>query len=622
MNLAEFRQSYPQYNDMSDAALADALHQKFYSDVPREQFNQQIGFRPVGLVEAVGETFASPPRGPSILGGLKAAKEFFEAPKMAMEGAFSPQPVTPGVLTEEDVLRQDAAKAEEERRGRAGAATLVAGQLPGGIFGAPRGSLGMGFSRPGAAPSGTPVPTPAARPTPAPAQVVEAAERINVPVPRFLVDEGRVTQGLAAGLQNIPGAGDKIAKATETTTRALGSAADAVREGFGTGSASVAGSYAKDALTDWVGPGSKAIAERVYGRVDGLINPSVTSELRQTLQAAQTILQRRSNAKIPGESGAVKTILDAATTPGGLNYQGIKDLRSFLGEMTPEEIISQGLKGSEVKQLYGALTKDLQMAVRRAGGTQALAAWLRANRIFEQIVLRRSEISKVIGIKGDASPEAVAARLVAMAGTKSSADLSRLSIARRAMGAEAWNEVASSVVSKMGRDPQGEFSIQRFLTAYGNLSDAGRNTLFRSTGKDNHARALDDLNFVSKNLNDKIEQFRNPSGTGRSVVATGTVMGILHHPIKTLSTIIGGDRLATVLAEPASARALADWSKAYRDAIVAPHAGSSKAVKDAADKLAGHITRQHGGDAAALAAQLQFNAQLNQAAAVGETNLP
>lgn len=41
--IVEIRQKYPQYQDLSDGQLADALHDKFYSDMPREQFDQKIG---------------------------------------------------------------------------------------------------------------------------------------------------------------------------------------------------------------------------------------------------------------------------------------------------------------------------------------------------------------------------------------------------------------------------------------------------------------------------------------------------------------------------------------------------------------------------------------------------
>jgi len=44
--LAEVRQRYPQYADMPDDQLAGALHQKFYSDMPFEDFSKRIGYKP------------------------------------------------------------------------------------------------------------------------------------------------------------------------------------------------------------------------------------------------------------------------------------------------------------------------------------------------------------------------------------------------------------------------------------------------------------------------------------------------------------------------------------------------------------------------------------------------
>jgi len=44
--LAEIRAQHPEYNDLSDAALADGIHKKFYSDMPRDQFDAKIGLMP------------------------------------------------------------------------------------------------------------------------------------------------------------------------------------------------------------------------------------------------------------------------------------------------------------------------------------------------------------------------------------------------------------------------------------------------------------------------------------------------------------------------------------------------------------------------------------------------
>lgn len=44
--LAEFRKKYPQYDDMNDEQLASALHRKFYSDMPVEEFMSKAGIAP------------------------------------------------------------------------------------------------------------------------------------------------------------------------------------------------------------------------------------------------------------------------------------------------------------------------------------------------------------------------------------------------------------------------------------------------------------------------------------------------------------------------------------------------------------------------------------------------
>ena len=592
--------------------MKGALQKRFSAPEPKPSFGS-----------ALASTWAKPPQGLSLIGMVKSAVEGIRAPGQSLRGEL---PILPPGLRREDYTDVPAPTEHGpgttpgafgnkifapvgrqpndpvvESAGKI-AATAMTGSLPTG--GAPAGSLGMGFARPGQA--GATTATPVAVASPMRQQVVEAGQRIDVPIPSYMVDEGRITQGLAAGLHNIPGAGDKIAKAADVTQRAIGTATDRVREGFGTGSPAVAGSYAKDALADWITTGSGKVASRVYDSVDNLVNPAVATELTATQQAAQAIIDRRANAKIPGESGAVRTVADAIATPGGLNYEGIKGLRSFLGEMTPQEIVASGLKGGEVKHLYAALTSDLRSAVQNAGGAQALATFNKANRIFEQIATRREALNKIIGTKGDAAPEAVYARLLAMAGSKSSADISRLAQARKTMGPEAWNEVASATVAQLGRDPQGEFSITRFLgpNGYSGLSEPGKALLFRSTGNDKLARSLDDIALVTKQIEEKMKQFYNPSGTGKSVAATGTVLGILHSPIKTLSTLIGGNRLATVLSKPATAQVTASWIKAYRDALIAPHLRSSAAYRRASEQLAGLIVRESGGNPAMLTAQL------------------
>lgn len=68
MNIQEIRQKYPQYDSMSDADLASALHAKFYSDMPRAEFDKRIGLGERRPAEKQGAT-----QTPSMLDSLGRA---------------------------------------------------------------------------------------------------------------------------------------------------------------------------------------------------------------------------------------------------------------------------------------------------------------------------------------------------------------------------------------------------------------------------------------------------------------------------------------------------------------------------------------------------------------------
>lgn len=450
---------------------------------------------------------------------------------------------------------------------------------PGGALAAPAGALTSGMARRAA--------------LPAPANpVMGAAERLNVPIPKFLATDDMLTQRLAAGLKNVPGAGNQIVEATQGVTRGLGDAAKGIADHLGTGSAEVGGSAAKDALTSWMTEGSKKAASRVYDAVDNLVDPAFTRPLEATSQAVSEIMAKRANARIGGKSPAVDAVSEAISGP--MNYTGLKDLRSFLGEMTPQEMVAKGISKKESERLYSALTDDLKATIHGGGGPKALSAFEKANSVFKTISDRRMQLNKIVGIKGDAAPEAVFSRLVSYAGSKSSADIDRLILARKTMGSEAWNEVASAAVAKLGRDPQGNFSPDRFFTAYGNISPNGRRALFGSTDKD-VTKALDDINTVVNAYKSKITQFGNPSGTAQNLIGAsmaGAVFSDPMHIVKALGGIMGGNALARALSQPATAPLVAEYVRAQSS-------GSPAAIQAAAQNLARAIGSPN------LAAQLQ-----------------
>lgn len=58
--LVEFRAQNPEYNDMPDLALADALHSKYYADIPRGKFFEQLGVTSAQIPGAEATTSLPP----------------------------------------------------------------------------------------------------------------------------------------------------------------------------------------------------------------------------------------------------------------------------------------------------------------------------------------------------------------------------------------------------------------------------------------------------------------------------------------------------------------------------------------------------------------------------------
>jgi hypothetical protein len=494
-----------------------------------------------------------------------------------------------------------------------GAAMLATPTAPGlrageGVLGAPR---GIPAARP-------PVIVPPSTPT---QEAIEAAGRLDVGIPRYLATETTGVPQIAAALKNVPVGGEPIVRSSQKLLEDLAAIKGEIAGGGTT--PELAGTQAREGLAGWAKVGSKEPVSEAYRAIDQLVNPDVTVPLRNTAQEVVNIINERANARIPGSSKAADQVLTAISPPrqtetatigqrpaatmppyrlprteeelarvgtqmqattqpqiGEMGYEGLKRLRSFVGERSPQELVAQGINAIENKRIYAALTQDLQNVIREAGGDAALAKWQEANALARLTNMRRQLLNKIIGTAGDAAPEAVFSRLQNYAGSKSSADIRRLQLAKSAMGPEAWNEVGQAMINRMGMAPDGKFSADRFVTAFGNLAPAARNQLFEGQ----QLAALNDLFTVSKHIQDRITRFGNPSGTGRTIFGGGLIAALLHEPISTIGTVAGTRFAAHLLSQPAVARATADVARATSR-------GDPAAERAALDRLAAIVAR-------------------------------
>lgn len=95
--LNEIRTKYPQYNDMSDQEFSDKFHQKFYSDMPKEEFYHKIGFSPSNTNEQGQEFNAGKWLKNDVMQGVdrfnKGVEDYVKAPALGfMQGVANVAP--------------------------------------------------------------------------------------------------------------------------------------------------------------------------------------------------------------------------------------------------------------------------------------------------------------------------------------------------------------------------------------------------------------------------------------------------------------------------------------------------------------------------------------------------
>lgn len=540
-----------------------------------------FGRRSFDVGEALSQTW--PARlGKMIVSGVTLPGDVVNDPR------FSPEPV----VDEQSYINSEAAKNEMIKRS-ADLAVVPNATMPAlGMLGRP---LGPG----GALMTGARgFPANAAKPRTA---VVEAAQRVGVQIPKAAASDSMVVQRIGQAVANIPIGGGALRKAGEKAIAQTGEAAERVAAGFGGGSPASpfsAGATVRESLERYIGPTTSERVTKAYDAVDALVRPDVSTPLDGTARIATTIVTQRQAAGLKGGGPAVDLIAEAASRPEGLTYQGIKTLRTRVGEMLKGGILPADMSQGELKRIYGALSDDLRAAVERAGGKPALAKFERANTYNALISQRREELARIVGTTSD---EGVYERLAKAAGSTSTADMNLLLKARKAMPGEEWDEVASAVIQRMGRNPGQamEFSPEAFMTAFKKLSPGGRKVLFRSTGKGNLADALDDIATVSSRFKE-LQRFSNPSGTAQVSVGiaqlggtSGVAFGLVD-PLTFVGGLLGTGLLARALASPATARAVAGYGRAYNLHVKSPTRLTAQALSFASRRLAAEIGSEFG----------------------------
>jgi hypothetical protein len=447
----------------------------------------------------------------------------------------------------------------------------------------------------------TGLPSAGSVPTPMPAALEAnlAAKNIGVDLPRAIATDSPITKFMGQVANKMPGGGPMQTRIGS----ALGQTADAVTNAAtmagGANDAMAAGQGFKGAVENSFKPAIKARVSDAYDQVDKFIDPAFIRPLNATQGTIADIMARRvaSGESDPGK--AVNTVLGGVVRPGGLTYQGVKDLRTRVGEMVDTGVFPEGMSQAELRRIYGSLSEDLQATVQGAGGENALAAFNKANATAKFVADWKDNLGKIIGT--DRSGEGITAAILRMASDAPTADLKALTMARAAVPKTAWEDIASTTIGSLGKDRKGEFSPALFLNDFAKLSDRGKQVLFGSAGSGDVLPYLNDIAAVSKKFVEA-GKLANTSGTaGHNAAFTmlgGGAVGLMHgsllEPITALTTVVGNNLMARALSRPSSAASIAKWVRTYGEIASKPSAQTYAAFQIATRNLSNTVNSQFG----------------------------
>lgn len=373
--IAEVRQQYPQYSDMSDADLAGALHKKYYSDLPRAQFDQKIGLAapktrpsitdavtdiPNEIGNALNEGVANltsvagrSQQGP-IEGLLNTGKAVLSVPQMLLS------PLTGAARS---LVGHPLAQAETAVGGLIDPKIAAEREASGKAYTDAKHSVDTAMAA--LATRGAPAPVAAAPQIAGPGQeVVAAADRLSsvagpVNVPRAIASDSMAVQRVGQGIRNIPVVGDAIPKATLRLSDDLGGAVRTVADEYGAGS----------------GPN---VASRISNRIGSAAEnetAAATSAARRGDEAVQADWQRATDT--------------ANQTIAAREAQSLESARSAVGDMSPQDMgqtIIQRLRTGEQEararkdRLYEtAGNSDAAISADSVGGVRSRVAQVLEN---------------------------------------------------------------------------------------------------------------------------------------------------------------------------------------------------------------------------------------------------
>lgn len=288
----------------------------------------------------------------------------------------------------------------------------------------------------------------------------------------------------------------------------------------------------------------KALTNVLYSKVDQYVPKNTMFTVDNTIAKFKSILNPVAGAEVTSkelQNPFIQKIFTTITTDmekngGKMSYEGVKSIRSEIGSRLSDLQLIGSKEQGLLKQLYGALSTDIEGNVLAAGGIKASQALTRANRVNAAGLQKIEDFLQPIYNK--ANPDTLVREI--MAGAREGS--TRLSALSTALKPGQYKVLVSSIIDRMGRISPGQgmaagvgedisgqvgrFSSETFLTNWNKLAPAAKEVLFNGRGyPKTMVKEMNDLVKVASVIRESGKTFRNPSGTADRLAGIGIGIG-------------------------------------------------------------------------------------------------
>lgn len=372
---------------------------------------------------------------------------------------------------------------------------------------------------------------------------------------------GRAAQAAESGLSKVPGGAGRMAAVGPRMAEGIGRRVDDLADDLSISrDPTLAGSAIERGVKSFVNT-FKGKQKALYDQLDNYIPADHRVDVSSTQAALKRLTDPIAGAEKSSEIlrdptlARLREALDLDAGAGAIPYRALKEIRTMIGNKISDGALVSDTPRAQLKQVYGALTDDMERSAR-AAGPEAERALARANRYTRAGLSRIEErLEKVIGPTAERTYKTL---------VNDPGDATKIGAVLKSLPKQDRDVVRATFIERMGKalpgrqDEAGEvFSTETFLTNWNKLDPRSKRVLF-ADGGGGLRRDLDDVARTAAMVREQSKVLANPSGTaaaianytGAGAVALSVMSGNLGTATMLLSAMGAANGAARLLTHP------------------------------------------------------------------------